>query len=812
MFLNNIKFALRSLRKNKVYSFINLLGLTVGVAAALLIFRMVNYELSFNGNFGNYDKIVRVVSTEETPEEGENYSVCIPIPAIKEMKSSVSQFAAISPVREFWATLTIPNPEGGPPLKKFGMSPGETAFFVETDFFRIFDFPWLAGDPSTALNQPNSIVLTQSWAEKCFVDWRQAMGKTVLIDNLVAATVKGVISDPPDNCDFNFPFLSSYKTVENHADIFFYNDDADWGSCSSNDQVYALLHSPEQWDAANAVLATVGTKEYSDESGEQVRFHHLQPISDLHYSQRYQNSGTHRTSKSRIKVLSFIGILILIMACFNFINLATARSILRAKEIGVRKTLGGRRGQLIGQLMSETGVIVALSVAMGANLALLAAPLLKHVSEVPDHWPFFSKPEVILFLILTAVGVTILSGLYPSLSLAKFRPVIALNNQTAKSTFGGVSVRRALVVLQFVIAQALIIGAIIIINQLDYIQSRDLGFSKDLVYTFTYNADSSTVAKQNVLKNKLLQIPTVELVSLSSDQPLSGNTWRSNWRYGSHAEDESFGISLKFADEDYQKAYGLNLLAGKWLPASDTMRHAVINQTVLRKLGIHNPEEAIGEKLRLGGRRILQIVGVVEDFHTHSLRREHEALLISTRKVFYWEAGVKIRQDNVQGTIAQIQKVYDQVLPEQVFNGNFLDEDIAQFYEDDQKLSATCKGFGFLAILISCLGLFGLATHAATQRIKEIGIRKVLGASIGSIIGLLSRDFLRLVLLALVVATPLAWYFMRQWLDNFAFRIDMQWWVFVLAGVMAIVIAFLTVSWQALRAALANPVQALKNE
>lgn len=808
MFQNYFKIALRSLQKNKIYTVINIVGLAVGIAAVLLIYRMVTYELSFNKNFENYDRVARVVSVEKRAE-GESYTVCTPIPAMDAMESSISQFDAMSRVRELWATLTIQNPDGGTPLKKLGMTPPETAFFAEPEFVKVFDFQWLAGDPATALKEPGSIVLTESWAEKCFDNWQDAMGKTVLLDNLIPVVVKGVLQDLPVNCDFTFPYLVSYETLKANPTNYFYQ--SEWGSCSSNNQVYALLHDPKQSDAANISLAKIGAKEYSNKTGKQVRFHTLQPLSELHYNENYGNSGSHVISKTRLKVLSAIGILILILACFNFVNLATAQASLRAKEVGVRKTLGSQRGQLIGQFMTETGVIVLLAVALGAGLAYFTAPLLKFISDVPDALPFFGNPLIWVFLGILTVSVTLLAGLYPSVALAGFQPVKALKNNTSNHFWGGASLRKSLVVLQFIIAQGLIIGAVVTILQLDYIRSRDLGFNKNLVYTFSFNSDSSSVARQEALRHEIEQIPAVELVSFSSDQPLSDNTWSSNFRYGTHAEDEPFSVTMKFADTHYQKAYDIHLLAGKWLEPYDTMRQAIVNMTLLEKLGIANPEEAVGQKIRSFG-RLLDIVGVAKDFHTHSLREENQPLLISTNKAFYWEAGVKIKPQNLSTTTAQIQQAFDKIFPEQVLVGKFLDERIAAFYKDDNRLSATTKGFGLLAILISCLGLFGLATHATAQRTKEIGIRKILGATVTDVVGLLSKDFLKLVGIALVVATPLAWYLMNHWLENFAYRIQIQWWVFALVGALALTIALLTVSFQAIRTALANPTDSLRSE
>lgn len=802
---------IRSLARNKVYTGINILGLTVGIAAALLIFRIVRYELGFNKQFSHYDRIVRVVSVVQRGDGSEEHNTCMPVPAMDVVEQSVGQFEHMSRVREFWGTLALPNPAGGgAPLKKFNNEDGETAFFAEPAFFKIFDLTWLAGDPATALAEPNAIVLTERWAAKFFPTAEDALGQMLLVDNLIPVTVRGVVANLPENSDLPVPYLISWPTCKAYAAHFFY--DEHWGSCSSNNQIYALLRRPDLLEAANAVLADVGKGEYQNRNGKKSRTHVLQPLSDLHFDERYGHSGTHTVSRARLQILAGIGILVLVMACFNFINLATAQATSRAKEVGVRKTLGGQRGQLTLQFLSETGLVVAVSVLLGAAVAGACAPLLKHISNVPDAEPFLSVPAVWLFLAAAAVAVTLLAGLYPALVLSGYRPATALRSQSEQAKLSGAPLRKALVVLQFATAQALIIAALITLQQLDFVRSRDLGFAQNLVYTFNIGIDSATIARQGVLKQELLQIPTVETVSLSSDQPLSGNTWTSNFRFASRPEDEPYGINLKFCDADYQKTYGLRLLAGTWFPPSDTIRQGVVNQTLLRKLGIREPAEVVGQMLRLGGSTMVEITGVVEDFHTHSLRQEHQPLLMSTRKTYNWEVGVRIRPDDLAGTLAAVQRVYDRVLPEQVFQGRFLDERIARMYEDDNRLSATCKGFGLLAVLIACLGLFGLAAHAAQQRTKEVGIRKVLGASVAGIVALLSKDFLKLVLVALLIAVPAAWYLMDKWLQDFVFRITISWWVFAVAGVAAVAVAFATVGFQGVRAALADPVKSLRSE
>jgi putative ABC transport system permease protein len=812
MLSNNFKLALRKLRSQKAYTLLNVLGLAVGIAAVLLIYRIVQYELSFNKNFKNYDRIVRVVTQETTREGVHESSVCIPIPAMEAIRNSVPQFEQVCRVREAWPNIIVPNPDGGPPAKKFApdQNTSELSFFAEPSFASIFGLEWLAGDPATALNDVGSVVLSKKIAEKCFDNWQEALGKTLLLDNLVPVTVRGVFADLPPNCDFPLSALISYATLKPNAHLYFYDDD--WGACSSNNQVFALLRDPKQWASANAALDKVGEQEYSRDGGHRSKKHEMQALADLHYSEDYNSSAGHTLPRSRLWVLMSIGALILLMACFNFINLTTAQASLRAKEVGVRKALGVNRSVLVGQFMSETALLVGFSVLIGANLASWSAPLLKHISQVPDALPFFSEPRVWAFLGITALTVTLLAGFYPASVLAGFHPIEAMKANARQGVSGGAFLRKSLVVLQFFIAQALIVGAIVVIQQLNFVRSRDLGFDKNLVYTFSMNTDSATIARQKTLKERLLQIPLVESVSLCSDQPSSGNTWSSNFRFGNRSSDEPFNTSLKFCDADWQKTYGFRLRAGRWLTPSDTMREVLVNETLFRKLSLASPEDALGQKLRLGGRRVMEVVGVVEDFHTHSLRQAHEPTVLTTRRQFYSNVGVKIRPDNMTATTAAVQKVFDEVLPEQVFVGQFLDESVAAFYADENQFSATCKGFGALAIFISCLGLLGLAAHAAQRRTKEIGVRKVLGASVASITGLLAKDFLRLVVVAFVIASPVAYFFMQKWLADFAYRVDIQWWMFAAAGVAAVLIAFLAVSAQSIRAALTNPVKSLRSE
>ena len=810
MLQNYLLIALRTLRKNRVYAAINIFGLAIGVAACLLLFRLVHYELSFNEQNRNYDRIVRIVTHVKSEAEGEEFGAGVPLLAMDAMQTTVSQFAAFARIHQAWPTITVPDGPGSMLGQKFNTNERhEIGAFIEPAFFKIFDFTWLAGDPETALGQPNSVVLKESMAKKCFGSWQSALGKTVIMDNLVTLVVRGVIAEQVPNSDFPFHVLISYETVKKYPEA--YNYRPDWGSISSNDQAFALLNSSDQFAAAESQLSAIGQKEYSGRR--HVKTHHLQRLADLHFDDRYGSPGVYSIPKSRLTVLSAIGLLILAMACFNFINLATAQAAGRAREVGVRKTLGSSRSQLIRQFMSETTLIVLVAVGIGSVLAALLAPQLKRISDVPDTMAFLSDPIVLVFLAGLTVIISIISGAYPAFVLAGFNPARALKNDISSRSIGGVSLRKILVVSQFVIAQALIVGTLVVMSQLNFIRQKDLGFQPALAYTVVgISSDSSSLQRMETFKQKLLQLPAIEAVSFGSDVPSSGNNWSSNFALGRGADDAPFSTELKFADPDYFKTYGLRFVAGHGMTSSDTMREIVVNQTLLHKLGVMNPEEALTKEIRIGGGKWHQVVGVVEDFHQHSVHRPIAPLVISTRKQDYSTAGIKIRPENMDATIATIKQNFESTFPEQVYTGEFLDASIADFYRDEQRFSAMCKGFAGLAILISCLGLFGLASHMANQRTKEIGVRKVLGASVASITGLLARDFIKLVVIAIVIASPIAWWGMYKWLEDFVYHVDIHWWVFALAGLIAVAIAFLTISFQSIKAALMDPVKSLRSE
>ncbi|MCC6410524.1 MAG: ABC transporter permease [Saprospiraceae bacterium] len=804
MMITQVALAIRHLRKHKFYTFINIFGLATGIAACLLLFRLVYFEMRFDMFHKNADRIARIITEERDPSGGLNLTSGSALPAQDMIQNTVSHFEQFARVRSNGMQVTAGQ---GTPLER-KLNAEETAVYAESSFFRIFDWKWLAGNPDEVLKTPGTVVLARNIADKLYGSWANAVGKTLLLDNKTPLIVQGVVENAPPNSDFQIEVFVSYETFKADKSLFGYNPN--WGSSSSNDHVYVLLKNKLDFGAAEALLARVGQEEYRNTNSKKI--HKLQPLSDLHFNSDLDTISDHTINKSRLFILSLIGLLVLAMACFNFINLATAMVVNRSKEVGVRKSLGGQRGHLIRQFMSETVVIVTFAAITGALFAYLLSPLLKKISAVPDDLPFLSNPAVWVFLLVVIVLVSVLSGLYPAFVMARFDPVAALKNNLNTRSIGGISLRKLLVLAQFTIAQALIISTLVALSQMNFLRNLELGYQPELVYNVWVSPDSAYIGKYETFKQRLKQLPGVESVSFSSDVPGSFNTWSGNFAFGLGSDDAPFGTSFKFIDEDYFETYGLKLVAGRELTQSDTVREAVVNETLLKRLGINNPQEAIGKEMRIGRDNWIPVVGVAADFKTSSAHEETQPMSMFSRKSTYFVTGIRMDPPSMTKTVENIKTVFEETFPDQVFDGQYYDEYIAEFYEDENRFSSFCQGFSLLAILISCLGLLGLASLMATQKTKEIGVRKVLGASVAGITGLLVKDFLKLVLVAIVIASPLAYLFMEDWLSDFVYRTPIHWWVFLLAGLLSAGVALLTVGFQSVRAAIADPVKSLRSE
>ncbi|MGN6419477.1 MAG: ABC transporter permease [Pseudobacter sp.] len=807
MIKNYLKIAIRNVLRHKGYSAINVAGLAIGIAACLLLFIVIRYENSYEKFNKNYSSIYRVV-TEDNDADGLDYNPGAPFPAIELLRTQLPDIKVAGFNAHFGSQFTvIGQHEKGTNIEKKFLEESGT-YFIEPEYFSMFDVNWLEGS-AAVLKEPNITVLNKSTAEKYFGKWQDAMGQLLRLDNSYVLKIGGVFEDQPLNTDLPMTILTSYATLPAIKD---YGWTRDWGTLSSNSQIMVMLPDNISQAQLQQQLNTISKEHYSGDKTDNSRRAVLQPLSDLHHNERYGGHfGDHVISKGSLLTLTLIGLLIIVMACINFVNLSTAQAIGRSREVGVRKVLGGNRWQLFWQMMGETFVIVMISVILALLLTRLALPFIKTFVSIQEIPTLFTAVNM-LFLGGVILTITFLAGAYPALVLSGFRPALALKNKITSASVGGISVRRGLVTLQFTISQVLIIGTIIAITQMNFVRNADLGFKKEAVMVVTGRADSSIIARQKAFKAALQQLPGVVSVSSNSDVPSSDNNSASNFTYDHKGDDEPFDIFHKFGDEDYFKTYGLELVAGRAPRASDTIAEFVVNQTFVKKVGAKNPEEVIGKEMRLGRSRWKTIVGVVKDFKTNSLREDIKPLEISSNSKRYDQVAIKMNTAGLSSTAKSIQQTWDKFYPEYAYSSFFVDESIANFYRMEEQLSRLYKFFAGLAIFISCLGLYGLVSFMAVQKTKEVGIRKVLGASTGNIVYLFSKEFTILITVAFLIATPLAWWMMSNWLQEFVFRIDIGAGVFLLAIIISLGIAWITVGYKAVRAALANPVKSLRSE
>jgi putative ABC transport system permease protein len=802
MFRNYLKTAWRSIVRNKAFSLINITGLSIGMAASLLVFIVVKYELSYDTFQPNYNRIYRVV-TQDKFDKDITYNSGIPVAALAALRTEFPhiQFGALRSIAG--SQLTIPtatNETGNKFIHETGI------YFMEPDMFNVFHYDWLTGSPAS-LKDPNNVVLDEGTATKYFGSWEQAMGKTVILDNAIPLKVNGILKNTPFNTDLPLTVLVSYKTVQQQRTLYDHYDI--WNSTSSSFNIFALLPAAVTMADVNRGLLQFSKTHYGPLHSTSVKTNFLQPLSSIHFDRRFESLGDHITSTATLFTLSIIGIFIILMACVNFINLATALSVNRSKEVGIRKVMGSNRSQLFIQIMSETALIVGISIIVALGITWLALPYIKHIASIEEHLSLFTTTTIGMAIGIGII-VTGLAGLYPSLIMSRFNPINALKNKMVSASVRGVSLRRGLVVMQFSISQVLIIATVVVISQMNFISKADLGFKKEGVLLLTVNADSISLT-QTAFKQQLLQIPGVQSVSFSTDEPSSQNTWSTNFAFN-HQPDEKYQVTEKFADADYIKTFGLQLLAGHAVQESDTMRECMINETLAKKLGVKNSNDIVGKEIRLGGGEWYPIVGVIKDFKTNSLREDIKPLFISTRRNDYTRVGIKLRTGEFTKTQSEIQKAWTQFYPALAYSPKFFDENIAEFYKQEEQLSLLYKIFAGLAIFISCLGLYGLVSFMAVQKTKEVGIRKVLGASITSLLQLFSKEFTVLILVSFLVAMPVAWYMMHSWLNNFVYRVPLSIWFFITAIAGSVVIAWITVGYKAIKAALANPVKALRSE
>ena len=797
MIRNYLKIAFRNLVRNKTYTAINVSGLALGMTCGILIFMLVKYHLSFDTFHANSDRIYRFVT--EQHRETIHYSRSVPSPLGLVFRNDYTYGEKVARIATFDGVLITVN--SGKEIRKFKEDEGVA--FTESDFFDIFTYPLLQGNQATVLTEPNTAILTENMARKLFGD-NDPINKTFRLENKIDFRVTGVLQNLPANTDRQTEIYVSYTTLK-QFDEWLGGEDS-WGGITSAMQCYVRLRpgvSPTQVE--NVLPAYV--KKYRPTS-KNVHHYKLQPLADVHYNPRYEG----QMPRTVLWILGLIGLVLIMTACVNFINLATAQAINRAKEVGVRKVLGSVRGQLFWQFIAETSLITITALVLALCCSLLVTPTANTWFRAKITINSFMDGSLAAFIALLTVVVTFVAGAYPGLILARFQPVVALKGRISNQNIGGFNTRRALIVTQFAISQALIIGVIVIASQMRYATQSDLGFTKEAVVMLPI-ASGSEAQTINTLKERFSKLSNVNQVSLCRAAPASDNNWTTSFRYDNRTEAENFAVSVRPADDQYIPLFGLELVAGRNIYPSDTVREFVVNETFAKKLNLKSSRELIGKLLSVnGGTMNGPIVGVVRDFHDRSFRENINAVCITSRSSDYNHYAVKMDIANASTTLNALNKTWSKMHPDQIYDYQFLDEQIAELYRAESLMLKLIKFFAAIAIFIGCLGLYGLVSFMAAQKTKEIGIRKVLGSSMGQILWIFAKEFSRLILIAFVVAAPVAYYAMTAWLKNFIFRVDLGAGIFVSAIAGTFLIAFITVGFKSIKAALMNPVKALRSE
>ena len=789
-----VKTAWRKLVNSKGYSFLNIAGLSLGIFGSIVIFQFIKYHLSTDTYHQNFKNVYRVVMDLHLDEglEHEKGSPFILHETLKNDFSTVDNTAYIGQ-QEMTINISTSNKLPGKYLEK------ESAAFINREYFKIFDYQWLAGSPSL-LNMPNTAVLTEKYAKKYFGD-ENPINRIVNINSKQDVKIIGLLKDIRGNTDLRTEVFISLPTMKTIMPDFGYDD---WQWFTTSKETYISLKNNTSKEIFDSQFPAFSRKYYGD-NAKYYQFH-LQKLSDVHFNLDYNG----KIKRSTIVFFSLIGLLLIVIASINFINLSTAQSFKRFKEIGIRKTLGSSQPQLFWQFITEMGIVSVVSVILALFFALMVTPVVNNWLNVRITFNQFFDYKALVFVFVLILFITIAAGFYPSMIVARFNPLNALKG-ISKGIGEGVLLRKGLVIFQFSISFILVALSVLIVQQISFLKNKDIGSSKKLILHIKIpNTGNNSLT---VLKNQLLQKPYVQNVSFSSNAPSSKAGWGGSIKFDNR-DWEKFAARSRSADENYLDTYQIKLLKGKKPVPSDTISEVLVNEKLIKELGLKNLEDALNKKLIIGDadNKTSNIVGVVSDFNNTDLYSGIEPTVIFSLKIRYKQAAIRLHTFDSKKTIREISKIWGAVYPDDVFEYSFYDEELARFYSREILTRGLIIFFASLSVFISCLGLFGLVSVAVTQRTKEIGVRKVLGASVSSIIALLSKSFLKLIIVAIAIAIPVAYYFMNKWLQDFAYRTNISWMVFVTTALIAIGIALLTISFQAIKAAIANPVKSLRTE
>jgi putative ABC transport system permease protein len=818
MIKNYFKIALRNFWRHKLFTLINVTGLSIGISAAVAIYLIVHFDLSFDKFHPDGDKIYRVVTNFSfNGEPGFNGGVTGPLGNV--VKNEVTGLRASAPLyTDGGYKVTITN--GDKITATFKNQNG--IVYLDQRFFDIFPYKWLAGSPKTAFNEPHQLVLASRQAQKYFphLSYAQMMGRRVVYEDTISTVVTGVIQEPVQNTDFTFNDFISFATIKVVGSVN--SEMKDWGGVTSASQLFVKVSEGTKIKNVERQLDQL-LKKYNppkpEDSGSKSWFT-LQPLSDLHFNEKYYSYENGVVSKPTLYYLSAIALVLLLLACINFINLTTAQGGQRAKEIGVRKTMGSTRKQLVIQFLSETFIVTLLAVIISVSASPFILKLFADFIPAGVKADLLHQPDLFLFLIALIIVVSGLSGFYPAVVLSGYKPVLVLKNQAVsnKSKTRNAWLRKSLTITQFVIAQFFIIATLIVSKQIYYATHKDLGFKKDAIISIGTPWKAKDQNLKQVLLNKIKAIPQVEMVSLGSEPP-SSNGWSSrDITYKDGKKEIKAEVQMKRGDENYMKLYHIKLLAGRYLTMADTATSLIINAHYAQVLGFNTPLAAIGAVIPYSEKQSRQVVGVMTDFHQGSLHAAIKPMMFFTENVRnLGTVHIALRPETPGGgewkkALTSMHAAWTQVYPNDDFEYHFFDETIAKFYDSEQHTSTLLTWAMGLSIFISCLGLLGLAIYTTNQRTKEIGVRKVLGASVAQIVTLLSTEMVLLIVIAFAIVCPLAWFAMNQWMESFADRTTISWWIFALSAAGMLLAAVITSSFETIKAAVANPVKSLRSE
>ncbi len=796
MFKSYFRTALKNLTNNRLYSFVNITGFSIGIASCMLIFLYIQYELSYDSFNTNADRIYRLTEILHLPKEDNARAVSSP-PMASTLQSSLP---------EIQKTVRI-NFSGRIISYNENKIHGTSIIYADSTLFDIFTFPMIQGNPRTALVNPYSIVLTETTVKKYF-GTEPAFGKTMKLSDTINLTVTGIIKDVPENSHLGFDCILSRTTI---FELNKQNEDNNW--FDNNYWTYLLL--PPGYDYRSLEPKIDGVIEKAmvqarKETGLWYNFK-LQPITDIHMKSDLRAEIKPNSDIKYIYIFSAAAILILLIACINFINLSTARSVKRSKEIGLRKVAGAMRGQLISQFLSESSLFAMVAGAFAIGIILLALPYFNQFTGKVLTLNYLLNPAIQFIYLGIILSVGFLAGLYPAILMSSFKPVKAIK-ESIKHGWQDVLIRKGLVIFQFTISVILISSTAFIFEQLRFLQNKKLGMKKDQVLQIPIQYED--LSRTKTIQYELRKISGVVNVSITSFSFKEGVPWVATLPEGA-SENEVFSISSMAVDENFLSTYQIALVTGRNFSSefpTDTSESFIVNETAVKYFGWGTPLQSIGKTIDWGLGKKGKVIGVVKDFNFSSLHDNIRPLIIHILPDDYGFVAVLVKPGNINQTIKHIENAWKNIATNSPFAYSFVNEDFENLYKAEHNMQTVLSLFTLLSVFISCLGIFGLAAFTIRQRFKEIGVRKVLGASVSNIAGLLSKDFLKLVVLAVIIASPIAYFGIYKWLESFAYRINISWWIFLVTGIAVIAIALATVSFQAIKAALANPVKSLRTE